>query len=441
MKLISFFRLIAVLSLPLVLSACGWFDSEKPPLPGTRLSVLELNRSLEADPDLAAAKVTLPQPVLNADWAQPGGNQTHVMHHLQVNGTVLTQAWAVSIGSSSSDDNRILTEPVVADGVVYAMDSDDLVSAYSAASGSRLWQIDVTPEDEDDDLFGGGIAVADGKVVVTTPYAEMLAMDAKSGSVLWRVKVPSPIRSGVAISDGRIFGVTIDNQLVVHALEDGRKLWSNAGVEEAAGYLGGSTPSVDGTLAVAAYSSGDLLAFDATTGSNLWNENLAGNLRGDAVATLTDIKGRPAIDRNLVIAIGNGGVMTAVDSQLGNRMWSLNVGGTQSPWIAGDYIFVLNNQNQILAVTRQDGRVQWIKALPLFEDPEDKEDPIYWAGPVLAGNRLLVVGSNGYALSISPYDGSLLGTQQIPGGAHVPPVVADGMVYVLTDDAMLVALR
>ena len=92
-------------------------------------------------------------------------------------------------------------------------------------------------------------------------------------------------------------------------------------------------------------------------------------------------------------------------------------------------------------MTRQDGRIKWLKVLPLFEDPVDKEDPIYWAGPALVGDRLLVVGSNGYALSFSPYDGELLGTQLIPGGAHVPPVVANGTVYVLTDDARLLALR
>lgn len=427
---------------PALLAGCGWFgESEKPPLPGTRISVMELNRSLTVDPSLADIKVQLPAPHANAEWPQPGGNQTHAMYHLQVNSEVLSEAWSVDIGSGSSDDNRLLAEPVVMNGSVFVMDADAVVSAYDASTGARLWQQEVTPEEEDDDLFGGGVAAAEGKVIVTTPYAELIALDAGSGAVLWRVKTPSPVRSGPAISDGRIFAVTIDNQFIVHALEDGRRLWSNAGVEEAAGFLGGSTPAVDGTLAVAAYTSGDLLAFDVTSGANLWSESLAGGARGDAVATLTDIRGRPVIDRELVIAIGNGGIMAAMDAQFGGRVWSIGVGGTQSPWVAGDYIYVVGNQNEVLCVTRQDGRIKWIKSLPFFEDPEDKEDPIYWSGPVLVGDRLLVLGSNGYALSLSPYDGELLGTQQIPGGAHVPPVVADGAVYILTDDARLIALR
>jgi outer membrane protein assembly factor BamB len=435
-------RLLALAAIPAALTGCGWFgESEKPPLPGTRISVMELNRSLVADPSLADVKVRLPASHMNVDWSQPGGNQTHAFHHLQVGSESLSEAWSVDIGEGSSDDNRILAEPVVAEGVVYVMDADAVVSAYDASSGSNLWRAEVTPEDEDDDLFGGGVAVAEGKVVVTTPYAEIVALDAKSGAILWRVKTPSPVRSGPAVSDGRVFGVTIDNQLVVHALEDGRKLWSNAGVEEAAGFLGGSTPAIDGTLAVAAYTSGDLMAFDVTTGGILWSESLAGGTRGDAVATLTDIRGRPVIDRDLVIAIGNGGIMAAMDAQFGGRVWDIGVGGTQSPWVAGDYIYVVGNQNEILCVTRQDGRIKWMKSLPVFEDPVDKEDPIYWAGPVLVSDRLLVVGSNGFALSFSPYDGALLGTQQIQGGAHVPPVVANGTVYILTDDARLIALR
>lgn len=434
-------RLLAVGGLAATVG-CGWIGgSEKAPLPGERISVLELSRSLNADPTLADTQVQLPAAYTNADWAQPGGNQTHAMYHLAANSGTLSQAWAVDIGSGASDDNRLLAEPVVADGLVYVMDSAATVSAYSASSGSQSWRVDLTPEDEDDGLFGGGLAVAEGKVVATTPFAKLVALDAKSGNVIWETKSPSPVRGAPAISDGRVFAITIDNQLMVYALDDGRKLWSNAGVEEAAGYLGGSTPAVDGPLVVAAYTSGELLAFDVTNGGNMWTDSLAGNARGDAVSTLTDIRGRPVIDKDLVIAIGNGGVLAAINAQWGGRVWDTNLGGTQSPWVAGDYIYIITNQNEVVCVTRNEGRIKWVKALPVYEDVEDSEDPIYWAGPVLVSDRLLVVGSNGYALSLSPYTGELLGTQQIPGGAHVPPVVANGLVYVLTDDAQLIAFR
>ena len=88
--------------------------------------------------------------------------------------------------------------------------------------------------------------------MVSTPFARVFLLDAKTGEPKWEAPAPAPMRSAPAVSDGRVFVITIDNQLVVYALDDGRKLWSNAGVEEAAGLLGGTTPAVDGNIVIAA---------------------------------------------------------------------------------------------------------------------------------------------------------------------------------------------
>lgn len=432
----------AALAALAALAGCSWFgESERPPLPGERVSALQLNRQLKVDPELADTDVILPAPYANGEWAQSGGNQTHAMYHLQAGGGALQQVWSVDIGASAGRYNRLLAEPVVADGAIFAMDAESVVSAYSTADGSQLWRADLTPDEEDDDLFGGGIAWSEDKLVVSTPFARVFALNAKTGEVLWDVPAPAPMRSAPAVSDGRVFVITIDNQLVVYALDDGRKLWSNAGVEEAAGLLGGTTPAVDGSLVVAAYTSGELLAFDVEDGRSLWTDSLAGGARGNAIATLTDIRGRPVIDRELVIAIGNGGVMAAIDATRGGRVWDNGLGGTQMPWVAGDFIYVLTNDSEVVCLSRQDGRIKWITALPQFENEIEKEDRIYWTGPVLVSDRLLVAGSSGLAVALSPYDGGILGKQTLPSSSHLPPVVANETVYLLSDDARLVALK
>ena len=363
------------------------------------------------------------------------------MYHLKASSGALQQLWSVDIGASASDDNRLLSEPVVADGAVFAMDADSVVSAHDAATGNEIWREDLTPDDEDDDLFGGGIAWSEAGLVVSTPFAKVFLLDAKTGEVKWEAPAPAPMRSAPAVSDGRIFVITIDNQLVVYALDDGRKLWSNAGVEEAAGLLGGTTPAVDGNIVIAAYTSGELLAFDVSDGRSIWTESLAGGARGNAIATLTDIRGRPVIDRDFVVAIGNGGVMAAIDKERGGRVWDNGLGGTQMPWVAGDFVYVLSNDSEVVCLSRADGRVKWITALPQFEDEVDKEDRIYWSGPVLVSDRLLVTGSSGLAVALSPYDGGILGKQALPDSSHLAPVVANETIYILSDDARLIALK
>jgi len=156
---------------------------------------------------------------------------------------------------------------------------------------------------------------------------------------------------------------------------------------------------------------------------------------------LDDIAGRPVIDRGVVYAISQSGLMAAFSMNTGERLWSRDIGGINTPWAAGDYVYVLDNLNRVICLTRKEGRVRWMHQLPQYEEPDKKSDPIIWAGPVLVSDKLIVTSSNGYAESISPYDGRLLGRVEIPSGTTISPIVANGTLYLYTADAELVALR
>ncbi|MDE1903280.1 MAG: PQQ-binding-like beta-propeller repeat protein, partial [Alphaproteobacteria bacterium] len=106
-----------------------------------------------------------------------------------------------------------------------------------------------------------------------------------------------------------------------------------------------------------------------------------------------------------------------------------------------DYIYVLANDRDLVCLLRSDGHVRWVRPLPRYENEKDKKNPLRWSGPVLAGNRLVVVSSNGEALSISPYSGQPLGQMTFSAGVYLDPVVAGGSLYVITDEADLTALR
>ena len=414
--------------------------SYKQPLPGTRVSVLQLNQSLVADPSLADVKVLLPQPFANPDWPQAGGYPSHAMHHLAL-GNSLNAAWTVSVGTGDSSNHKLLSEPIVAEGRVFIMDARSRVSAFDAGSGGEVWRIDVAKDVDSDKLLGGGLAYDDGKIFVATSFAQVIALDARSGKELWHTTLSAPMRASPAASDGRVFVETIDNSLYALAQQDGRKLWSHSGLTQSAGLLGGTTPAVLGIEVIAAYSSGEIFALRADSGRTLWSENLAGQARTGAIATLADIRGRPIIDRDLVIAISHSGTMAAIDAKRGGRVWDADFGGSQSPWVAGDYIYVLTNEQELLCLTRANGHVRWLSALPKYSDPPDNTEIILWQGPILAGDRLILTGTDGKALAVSPYTGKLLGQIDLPSPTHLPPIVAHGTVYILSDNADLTALR
>lgn len=437
-------RIAASVLVLLMATACDsllpdWLGSnEAPPLPGQRISVLTLEKSLEPDPGLSDLDVRLPAPYINGEWPQAGGVPAHVMHHLAIGGS-LRLRWSISVGDGASDDAQILTTPVVGGGRIYVLDTGTRLGAYDAQSGKQLWRVRLTPLSEDEGGFGGGVAYADDRLYVTTGFGDVFALSAENGGMYWRHKIGVPIRSAPTVSDGKVFVVSYDNQLHALSLRKGEEEWIHTGIAENAGLLGGASPAAEQGAVVAAYSSGEIVALRSDNGSTAWADSLTRVGRLDSLATLSDINGLPLLDRGTVYAISHSGRMIAVDQRTGSRVWEQRIAGIQTPWIAGDFIFLVTTEEEVVCLSRKDGRIRWVRALARFEDPEDRTDPITWAGPVLAGDRLILVSNDARAVAISPYDGKVLGVIDLPGPVSVPPIIANQTLYIHTDEGELLA--
>ena len=433
-------RLALVVVASLGLAACSsWLgENAAPPLPGKRISVLSREKTLE--PEVKELEIKLPPPEANEDWPQAGGYANHAMHHMEV-GDRLERQWRTGIGEGAGKRARLLAQPIVAEGLVFTMDAEANVRAVNASTGRTVWKRDLTPNDEDSTFASGGISYDEGMVFATTGFAQVAALDAKTGAVVWRQSLSGPMRGAPTVRAGRVFVVTVDNQTHCLAAEDGSVQWTHQGTTEGASLLGGSSPAIDGNVVVVPYSSGELFALRIDNGTVLWQDQLATVRRTDNVTTLSDIRGRPIIDRGRVYAIGHADMLAAIDLRNGRRLWEREIGSIQSPWVAGDYLFLVTNNNEAMALEAKTGKILWVTQLRVWEDEEDKEGRIVWAGPVLASDRLIVGSSDGYLVSLSPYTGDVLGKMSISDGVTIQPAIANGTMYFLTNDADLVAYR
>jgi outer membrane protein assembly factor BamB len=435
-------RLAWVVVASVALTACtDWIgEKEAAPLPGKRISVLSRDNALEVDTKGEMVAVRLPPPESNEDWPQAGGYANHAMHHMAV-GDRLERIWRTGVGVGSGKRAKLLAQPIVAEGRVFTLDAGAEVRAIDAKAGQTLWKNDLTPKDEDDTYSGGGIAYEDGSLFVSTGFAQVIALDAKTGKVQWRQTLSGPMRGAPTVRGGRVFVVTVDNQTHALAAEDGAVLWTHQGIAEAATLLAGSSPAVDGNVVVVPYSSGELFALRIDNGSVLWQDQLATVRRTENVSAMTDIRGRPIIDRGRVYAIGHADLLVAIDLRTGRRLWERQIGGIQSPWVGGDFMFLVTNNNEAVALDTKTGRVIWVTQLQIWKDQKDREGRIVWAGPVLASDRLILGSSHGKLLSLSPYTGQVLGTLDASDGVTIQPAIALDTIFFLTNDADLVAYR
>jgi outer membrane protein assembly factor BamB len=452
-------RLVLAIAAISLLGGCSILNGDRRPTTptvGQRIPVLGTDTTIEADPTLADVAVTVPGPVLNADWPQPGGNAAKSSIHVAL-ADAPAQAWSVSIGNGDSQAGRLAGEPMVADGRVYTIDTQARVRAFDVNNGSVIWEHQVRGENSPrETLYGGGVSYDSGRLYVTNGAGDVAALDAATGNQIWIAKPGGPLRGSPTIGNDNVYVVSQDNQLYALNAANGEKRWQSAGAFELAGVFGAASPAFAQSTLVAGYASGELTAYRYENGQVVWQDALARTGISTVVGTLSDIDADPVIDNGRVFSIGQGGRMVAVELITGQRVWELNIAGISTPWVAGEWVFVVTDRGQLLAVSRASGRIRWISQLPAFRRPERRsepdrntgqirvrhgEGPIFWRGPVLAGNRLVLVSSEGQIAYVSPTDGTVLSTIDHRTPMSLPPVVAGNTLYVLDIDGRLTAYR
>ncbi len=433
--------LLAVFAL--ALPGCNIFKggNKRPITVGERIPVLTYESKAEAEPELANIAVVLPLEQVNADWGQPGGSASKLDGHLVWSGE-LKQAWSASVGAGSSSTRRLNAAPVIEGGRVFTMDTLGEVRAFDAATGALAWSAKVTLKGQAQGIaFGGGVSVLNGRVFAATGFGIMVAYDARQGVELWRQTVPAPLRGAPSVAGNRVFTMTQDNQLFALSAETGDILWSVTGTVEVAGLLGTGAPAVAQDTVVVGFSSGELTALRTENGRTVWSDALSRTGRATAMAALSDIDASPVIDRGRVFAVGHGGRMAALELATGQRVWERNFAGVSTPWLAGEFIYMVTLEGELLCVTRNEGKVRWVTELQRWKNQKKKTNPIIWAGPVLGSEKLLLASSDKRLVSVNPYDGKIIAQAKLGAPAYLPPVLAGGMAYLLTDDGRLTAWR
>ena len=109
---------------------------------------------------------------------------------------------------------------------------------------------------------------------------------------------------------------------------------------------------------------------------------MVGERPKDLIA-VPQIVAAPVIDEGIVYLSGNANLTGAYNLQTGNPLWTSPFGSTLTPVISGNSLFILSNDNQLMAIEKKTGKIFWQRSM------SPKKDAL-WQHLLLINNELVL---------------------------------------------------
>ncbi len=239
------------------------------------------------------------------------------------------------------------------------------------------------------------------------------------------------------VDSGRLYVIDTDAMVRAFDAATGASVWSTSmkvSGDGASSSFGGGVAS-DGPMVYATNGVGDVTALDATTGAEKWRVRPAGPLRGS-----------PTIANNNIYVMTLDNQIFALNPATGATNWNkaASVGqsgifGVAAPSAAQGTVIAGFSTGELAAYRYENGQDLWTDALSrtsISTSVSSLSD--IDADPVIDRGRVYAIGQGGRMAAYELISGQRIWEINIAGIAT--PVVAGDWVFVLTDDAKLLAV-
>jgi outer membrane protein assembly factor BamB len=401
---------------------------------GKRELFLPLPNNVALSQNLAEKQVKIPFTDVK-EWLQDGFSSKNEGINANFNVLDAKLLWESRIGKTGKSYNRLLTNIVINNKVLFAGDATGNVIAVDLNAHKILWRVDISKGIDNIVKIGGLAIVNNNDLLVSTAKGDIHKIDAKTGSIKKTKSIGGVIRSAPCVFQKKIIVQTANNSLVV--LNDDLKIhWKQNEIPEEVIFIGNSSPATDGNTIISAYSSGEYKAYDFLSGNEIWADLMVPSIQNETIATMLHICAAPVITGNLVLIFGHGGKLTANNLTSSERVWSLDISGMSTPIAAGDWIFAIDEESRVFCIEKATGNIKWQSNIP-----EDKKGKIAvsWTKPILAGNALITVTNNGEIVFFDINTGKILKIIQSKAIDPSSAIVVNEVLYILCANGKIYA--
>lgn len=394
-----------------------------------------------------------------------GGTHDNTLYAFNAdNGEIL---WTYNPGT---EGGYFCTGTAAAYGMVYEPNKDGNLYAIDADTGALVWKY----KGPGTLMFPGNAAVADGKIYATTGQdvsygeeygaSEFACLDAYTGQVLWKLPIEAfAPRESVAIAYGNLYLIPANVTAAVDTISGSEystanqiwaigttawSMWRHDPAHSATGQSGPtnlvlrwkfategsvvSSPSIANGVAYFGSFDKNIYAVNAQDGSFIWK-----------FQTQERILSSPAVVNGKVYTGTDDGYVYCLNAYNGSLIWKTYAGGVipanfaasvmlrSSPIVVGNKVYVGSLDTNLYCLNANNGDVNW----------KYQTRGYITSSAAVADGAVYVISqepSSGVLYKLDANDGARVWEKTIPynigfmGGTdmHASPTVADGMVFV-----------
>ena len=303
----------------------------------------------------------------------------------------VTVVWTLAL-------NNAVTAPPAYEGARgYFSIEGDRLAAYDLTRGTQRWVVSAHTNMEP--------AAGDGLLFIVEP-GRLVALHAVDGSIAWQLPFAEKVAVPLVWDNGWLMAATSTGTILAFRASDGELIWRHD-----LGAPAHAPPTLAADRVYVPTSDARVVALRVENGAPVWDHRL-----GDAPNEIL------ALDDRLYLG-SQDDFFYCLNASDGREEWRWRTGADARgrPVVDDRTVYFVSLDNVLRALNRNSGVQRWKSPLPLR--------PI--AGPVRAGDTLVVAGLAPTLRAYNTKDGRAAGDLPTNGEIAAPPYVFDDASHVL----------
>ena len=337
---------------------------------------------------------------------------------------VLDKRWSRSVGNGQGDGLYRLN-PLLADGVIYAVSEEGELAAFDANSGKLRW------ESELEIPISGGVGKYRDSLLLGGADGLVMRLSAEDGSEIWRQPVTGEVLAAPQSNGQVVVAQAYDGKLMAFDYETGDKLWTFSNDVPVLTLRGTSTPIIYNDFVIAGFADGKVIAVSLDSGSVVWEARVAIAQGRSEIERIVDIDGTMAVQGAELYVASYQGRIVALEMRAGRKLWQRNVSAVSGVSVGFGNVYVADEDGTVSAFLRNGQSIRW-QNIELGYRELSRPTPI--------GSYVAVVDFEGYLHLLSQVDGVIVGRDRPDSdGARADMIAKGNILYVYGNSGELIA--